>query len=58
MGKVRNLLFGMIILIITDSMREINILMMNQRFIVFQIILENFLVLYQVCINLSLLRSK
>lgn len=58
MGKVRNLLFGMIILIITDSMREMNILMMNQRFIVFQIILENFLVLYQVCINLSLLRSK
>lgn len=58
MGKVRNLLFGMISLIITDSMEEMNILMMNQRFILFQIILENFLGLYQVCINLSLLRSK
>lgn len=29
MGKVRNLLFGMVSLIITDSMEEMNILMTN-----------------------------
>lgn len=58
MGKVKNLLFGMDSLIITDSMQEMNILMINQRFIVFQIILEISLWLYQVCINLSVLRSK
>lgn len=58
MGKVRNLLFGMVGLIITDSIEEMNTLMINQRFIVFQISLEIFLWLYQVYINLSLLRSK
>lgn len=57
-GKVRNLLFGMVILIITDIMEEMSIVMINQSFILFQIVLEILFWLYQLCIKPSLLRSK
>lgn len=40
MGKVKNLLFVVVSLIITDSIEEMNILIPNYRFILVQIVIE------------------